>query len=85
MRRHRIRLSDGARHWQKIGREFADEYLQPHEVEAELNDGELAPEIHPHDLRGEVVLEKRRVVLDSRHTSLFGNVVGRCFGWQHGT
>ena len=40
-----IRLSDGARKWQQIGREFADEYLQPHEIEAELNNGELAPEI----------------------------------------
>jgi alkylation response protein AidB-like acyl-CoA dehydrogenase len=40
-----IQLGDGARKWQTIGREFADEYLQPHEVEAELNNGELAPEI----------------------------------------
>jgi alkylation response protein AidB-like acyl-CoA dehydrogenase len=40
-----IQLGDGARKWQKIGREFADEYLQPHEVEAELNNGELALEI----------------------------------------
>ena len=40
-----IQLNDSARHWQKIGREFADEYLLPHEVEAELNDGKLPPEI----------------------------------------
>jgi alkylation response protein AidB-like acyl-CoA dehydrogenase len=36
-----IQLSDSARRWQKIAREYADEYLEPHEVEAELNDGEL--------------------------------------------
>jgi alkylation response protein AidB-like acyl-CoA dehydrogenase len=40
-----IQLPDNARRWQGIAREFADEYLLPHEVEAELNDGELPPEI----------------------------------------
>ena len=40
-----IRLSKTAREWQRIARQYADEYLQPHEVEAELNDGELPPEI----------------------------------------
>ena len=34
-------LSDGALAWQAKAREYADEYLQPHEVEAELNDGVL--------------------------------------------
>ncbi len=36
-----IPLSSDARRWQKIARDYADEYLQPHEVEAELNDGVL--------------------------------------------
>ncbi len=36
-----IELSEGARRWQRIAREYADDYLLPHEVEAELNDGEL--------------------------------------------
>lgn len=40
-----IPLSDDARRWQRIAREYADEYLQPHEVEAELNEGELPDEI----------------------------------------
>ena len=40
-----IQLSDGARKWQQIAREFADNYLQPHEVEAELNDGKLPDDI----------------------------------------
>jgi len=40
-----IELSDSANHWRKIAREYADEYLQPHEVEAELNDGVLPAEI----------------------------------------
>ncbi len=40
-----IQLSDGARKWQQTAREFADDYLQPHEVEAELNNGELSADI----------------------------------------
>jgi len=41
----KIELSKDARHWQAIARRYADEYLLPHEVEAELNDGVLPPEI----------------------------------------
>ena len=40
-----IQLSDGARKWQQTAREFADNYLQPHEIEAELNNGELPADI----------------------------------------
>jgi len=40
-----IPLSTDAGNWQRIAREYADEYLQPHEVEAELNDGVLPKEI----------------------------------------
>lgn len=41
----KIELSDSAQAWQAKAREYADEYLQPHEVEAELNDGVLPREI----------------------------------------
>lgn len=41
----KIELSDNALKWQAIAREYADEYLQPHEIEAELNDGKLPAEI----------------------------------------
>ncbi len=40
-----IPISDEARRWQGIARQYADEYLQPHEVEAELSDGVLPDEI----------------------------------------
>lgn len=40
-----IEISRAARSWQTKAREFADDYLQPHEVEAELNDGELPEDI----------------------------------------
>ena len=41
----KIELSENALAWQEKAREYADEYLQPHEVEAELNDGVLPDEI----------------------------------------
>ncbi len=41
----KIELSDNALKWQAIAREYANEYLQPHEVDAELNDGALPEEI----------------------------------------
>lgn len=41
----KIELSDSALKWQTKAREYADEYLQPHEVEAELNGGVLPEEI----------------------------------------
>ena len=40
----RIELSDSAMAWQAKAREYADEYLLPHEVEAELNGGDLPAE-----------------------------------------
>ena len=40
-----IDLSKDTREWQRIARDYADNYLQPHEVEAELNDGVLSDEI----------------------------------------
>jgi len=41
----KIQLSKEAQNWQKKARDYADNYLQPHEVEAELNEGILPKEI----------------------------------------
>jgi len=41
----KVELSSDAIQWAAIARQYADEYLLPHEVEAELNDGELAAAI----------------------------------------
>ena len=38
-------MNSPRRNWQKLAREYADEYLLPYEVEAELNNGELPPDI----------------------------------------
>ncbi|MEX2122279.1 MAG: acyl-CoA dehydrogenase family protein [Woeseia sp.] len=41
----KIELSRNALEWQQKGRDFAANMLQPHEVEAELNNGELPPDV----------------------------------------
>jgi alkylation response protein AidB-like acyl-CoA dehydrogenase len=41
----KIELSENAIAWQAKARDYADNYLQPHEVEAELNDGVLPDKI----------------------------------------
>ena len=41
----KIELSSNTIEWQRRARSYADEYLQPHEVDAEMNEGVLAPEI----------------------------------------
>lgn len=41
----KLELSQSALNWQQVARSYADEYLQPHEVEAELNEGVLPDEI----------------------------------------
>ncbi|MDX1482301.1 MAG: acyl-CoA dehydrogenase family protein [Woeseiaceae bacterium] len=40
-----IPLSDSAREWQAIARDYADDYLLPHEIDAELNGGELPKDL----------------------------------------
>ena len=41
----KLELSADALRWQGKAREFADEILKPHEVEAELNNGEISAEL----------------------------------------
>ena len=40
-----IELDENATAWQKKARDFADDYLLPYEVEAELNNGELSDDV----------------------------------------
>ncbi len=49
-----IELKESSLGWQKRAREYADEYLKPYEVEAELNDGVLPPDI--------VLKQKKRAI-----------------------
>lgn len=41
----KIQIGDSAQRWSKTARDYADNYLLPYEVEAELNSGVLPAEI----------------------------------------
>jgi hypothetical protein len=45
----KLELSKSASDWQKLARDYADEYLQPHEVEVELNEDILPAAISERD------------------------------------
>ena len=65
-----IPLSEDARNWQRIARDYADEYLQPHEVEAELNDGVLADEIETRNKQRAIELGFTAIDVPKSHGGL---------------
>ena len=65
-----IQLSDDARKWQQVARQYADEYLQPHEVEAELNEGVLPAEITARNKQRAIELGFTSIDVPRRHGGL---------------
>jgi len=65
-----IPLSRDAMKWQAIAREYADEYLQPHEVEAELNDGVLPKDITARNKRRAIELGFTAIDVPKSHGGL---------------
>lgn len=65
-----IPISDEARRWQRIARDYADNYLQPHEVEAELNDGVLPDEITARNKRRAIELGFTAIDVPESHGGL---------------
>ena len=63
-------MSDSARRWAAIARGFADEYLQPHEVEAELNGGELPGAIAKRNKARAIELGFTRIDVPKSHGGL---------------
>ncbi len=63
----KIELSSEALHWQSVAREFADSHLQPHEVEAELNEGVLPAEITARNKRRAIELGFTEIDVPKSH------------------
>lgn len=63
-------LSPEAKKWQTIAREFADDYLQPHEVEAELNGGVLSADLRKRNKERALELELPRLDVPTAHGGL---------------
>jgi alkylation response protein AidB-like acyl-CoA dehydrogenase len=66
----KIELSDNALKWQAIARQYADEYLQPHEVEAELNDGVLPDQITKRNKKRAIELGLSAIDVPKSHGGL---------------
>ena len=66
----KIEISDDARQWQHIARQYADDYLLPHEVEAELNDGELPAEVTRRNKQRALELGLTAIDVPAKHGGL---------------
>ena len=66
----KIELSKDAERWAAIARAYADEYLQPHEVEAELNGGELPAKITKRNKQRAIELGFTKIDVPKRYGGL---------------
>jgi len=78
----KIQLNDAARAWQKKARQYADEYLLPHEVEAELNQGELPPDITERNKKRAIELGFGRMDVPKAHGGLEMPMVEQVAIWE---
>jgi len=77
-----IELNDGARKWQAKARSYADEYLQPHEVEAELNGGELPAEITARNKKRAIELGFSAIDVPKSHGGLELSMTEQVAIWE---
>ena len=78
----KIELSDSALEWQSKARAYADEYLLPHEIEAELNGGELAPELTKRNKARAIELGFTRIDAPKSHGGLQLPMVEQVAIWE---
>ena len=77
-----IPISNDAKKWQKIARDYADNYLQPHEVEAELNDGVLPAEITARNKQRAIELGFTAIDVPASHGGLELPMEGQVAIWE---
>ena len=77
-----IELDAPAREWQHKAREYADRYLQPHEVEAELNEGVLPAEITERNKRRAIELGFSAIDVPKEHGGLELSMVEQVAIWE---
>jgi acyl-CoA dehydrogenase len=78
----KINLNKNTQKWQKIAREYADEFLQPHEVEAELNNGELSKEITKRNKERAVELGFTAIDVPKKYGGLELSMVEQVAIWE---
>jgi acyl-CoA dehydrogenase len=77
-----IELDAAAREWQGKAREFADCALQPYEVEAELNNGELPPEVRKAHKERAIELGFSAMDVPRSHGGLELSIVEQVAVWE---
>jgi alkylation response protein AidB-like acyl-CoA dehydrogenase len=77
-----IELSKSAIEWQKKAREYADEYLQPYEIQAELNDGKLPANIVNKQKRRAIELGFSAIDVPKSHGGLELPMVEQVAIWE---
>jgi alkylation response protein AidB-like acyl-CoA dehydrogenase len=77
-----IKLNKNTKKWQKIAREYADNFLQPHEVEAELNNGELSKEITKRNKKRAVELGFTAIDVPRKYGGLELSMVEQVAIWE---
>jgi acyl-CoA dehydrogenase len=78
----KIELSKDALHWQAIARDYADNYLQAHEVEAELNDGDLPAEITKRNKKRAIELGFSAIDVPKSHGGLELSLESQVAIWE---
>ena len=78
----KLELSESALQWQAIAREYADEYLQPHEVEAELNEGVLPVDISERNKKRAIELGLSAMDVPKSHGGLGLPLVEQVAVWE---
>ena len=78
----KLELNDSALEWQQKARTYADEYLQPHEVEAELNNGELSAEIVNRNKSRAIELGFTRIDVPESHGGLDLSMTEQVAIWE---
>jgi len=77
-----IKLNEDTQKWQKIAREYADNFLQPHEVDAELNNGELPKEITKRNKEQAVKLGFTAIDVPKKYGGLELSMVEQVAIWE---
>ena len=78
----KIELNDSALEWQAKARTYADEYLLPHEVEAELNNGELSAELTKRNKQRAIELGLTLIDVPETHGGLELPMVEQVAIWE---
>ncbi|MDZ7644876.1 MAG: acyl-CoA dehydrogenase family protein [Woeseiaceae bacterium] len=77
-----VELTPEAREWRGTARIFANEYLIPHEVEAELNNGELAAGLARRNKERAVELGLSAMDVPAAHGRLALSIVAQVAAWE---